>query len=91
VFEWDENKRQSNIDRHGIDFLDVLSLFSHPDALAFEDARQDYGEDRFILLCRDNGRLFHVAYTQRGERIRIISARRGNKRERRYYERRKQN
>lgn len=91
MFEWDENKRQSNIEKHGIDFLDVLSLFSHPDALKFEDSRRAYGEVRYILLCLADGSLFQVSYTRRGDKIRLISARRGNKRERRYYEQRKRN
>ena len=51
MFEWDERKRQGNIARHGIDFIDVLPLFSQPDALVFEDNRKDYGESRYIMLC----------------------------------------
>ena len=91
MFEWNEQKRQANIVRHGIDFIDVLPLFSNPDALLFEDTRKDYGETRYIMLCPADELLFQVAYTWRGSNIRIISARRGNQRERRLYEQRRHN
>ncbi|MFZ0257043.1 MAG: BrnT family toxin [Gammaproteobacteria bacterium] len=88
-FEWHEGKRLLNIEERGIDFVDVIPLFANPDAVSFEDTRKDYGETRYILLCPVRGLLFQVAYTVRGENIRIISARRGNKRERRLYAQRK--
>jgi uncharacterized DUF497 family protein len=85
-YEWDEVKRQSNIDGHKVDFLDVLPLFANPEAIRLEDNRRDYGEIRYILLGEIDERLFQIAYTIRGSVIRLISARRGNKRERRIYE-----
>ncbi len=88
-FEWFEDKRLRNIRERGIDFVDVIPLFASPEAVSFEDTRQDYGETRYILLCAVRDLLFQVAYTHRGENIRIISARRGNKQERRLYEQRK--
>jgi uncharacterized DUF497 family protein len=87
-FEWDEAKRQSNVRRHGIDFPDVIPCFSDPQRLVEEDARRDYGERRFHLLCPLRGRLYHVTFTERGQNIRIISARRANHLEQRHYERR---
>lgn len=87
-FEWFD-KRLRNIRERGIDFVDVIPLFASPEAVSFEDTRQDYGETRYILLCAVRDLLFQVAYTHRGENIRIISARRGNKQERRLYEQRK--
>lgn len=89
LFEWDEDKRTRNVEIRGIDFIDVIPLFSDPEAVSFEDTRKDYGESRHILLCPVRGMLFQIAYTLRGGNIRIISARRGNKRERRLYEQRK--
>ncbi len=89
AFEWFEDKRARNIEERGIDFVDVIPLFENSDAISFEDTRQDYGETRHILLCPVREMLFQVAYTYRGPNIRIISARRGNKRERRLYEQRK--
>lgn len=87
VFEWDEAKRQRNIEQHGIDFIDMLPCFAHPQRIVREDARQDYGERRFHLLCPLRGRLYHVTFTERRQNIRLISARRANQREQRYYDR----
>lgn len=47
VYEWDEAKNRLNIRKHGIDFLDVPSMFPHPMVL-FLDEREEYGEDRWI-------------------------------------------
>lgn len=54
-------------------------------AVVREDRRQDYGEERFILLGMVQERLLAVSYTMRGERVRIISARFAEPRERRRY------
>jgi uncharacterized DUF497 family protein len=85
-YEWDEVKRQSNIKQHGVDFIDVLPLFNNLSSKKIEDNRRDYGEVRYILLGEINKRLFQVAYTYRDSHIRIISARKGNKREMRIFE-----
>ena len=84
-YEWDETKRQRNVRQHGLDFLDVLPCFADPQRLIEEDARRDYGERHFHLLCPLRGHLYHVTFTERGENIRLISARRANKREQRHY------
>ncbi len=73
-FEWDENKRQSNLSKHGIDFVRAASIFSSP-ILEKEDNRYDYGESRFIALGETNGIVLFVVYTMRGSVYRIISAR----------------
>ena len=80
-FEWDESKRQSNIEKHGIDFADIQPIFTNP-VVQREDNRYDYGETRIILLGIANEVVFCVVYTWRGSVGRIISARRANKRER---------
>jgi uncharacterized protein len=91
MFEWDEDKNRKNLEKHGVAFEDVLSVFANREALAFEDRRKDYGEPRYIVLCPLEDVLVHVTYTVRGERIRLISARRASRREKRDYERRKPN
>lgn len=91
VFVWDEEKNRRNIAKHGIAFEDVVAVFSSQDALVVEDRRRDYGETRLILLCPYKGIHLHVTFTRRGEDIRLISARRANKREIHNYEQRKQN
>ena len=84
-FEWDDAKAAANLARHGVSFEAARLAFSDAIAVAREDPRQDYGEDRFILLGMANNLLLHVAYTIRHERIRIISARRANSIEQRAY------
>jgi uncharacterized DUF497 family protein len=84
-YEWDETKAQTNRRDHGIDFADAATVFEDDFALtALDDASV---EDRFVTLGMDAvGRLLVVVYTWRGDRIRIISARKATKPERRHYE-----
>ena len=84
-FEWDGDKAAANLARHGVNFAAARLSFSDAFAVAREDPRQNYGEDRFILLGMANNLLLHVAYTIRHERFRIISARLAEPRERRRY------
>ena len=77
MFEWDEQKRRRNLTEHSVDFVDMLAAFDAPQRIEFEDARKDYGERRFVILCPLEGRLFHVTYTMRGTNRRIVSARKG--------------
>ena len=46
-FEWDNEKNDKNIEKHGLDFADVSLVFDHP-VLEYEDSRKDYGEKRFF-------------------------------------------
>ncbi len=84
-FEWDEAKRRSNLEKHGIDFIDAVQVLADA-PLILEDTRHDYGEQRCLALGEKNGLLFVVAFTLRDGAFRIISARRANARERRSYE-----
>lgn len=83
-FEWDEAKRFANIDKHGIDFIDVPSVFNG-DTVTVEDKRYKYGEQRFVTLGLLQGRAIAVVHTERDELIRIISARKATKYEQRIY------
>ena len=85
-FEWDVAKADDNRARRGFGFDDIRGVFLDPSRVIFADGRFDYGESRWITFGRIDGRLFAVAYTTRGETIRIISARKANARERRRYE-----
>ena len=91
-FEWDEDKNQSNIVKHGIDFEQAKEIFKDPNLLTYEDTRFDYGETRKIsigqLLLTTQQRIIIalVVYTDRNGIIRLISARKANKRERKEYE-----
>jgi hypothetical protein len=84
-FEWDEAKNHSNIAKHGLGFERARAIFDGP-YLSFEDDRFDYGERREIALGLLEGiAVIVVVYTERAERIRIISARPANHKERRFY------
>jgi uncharacterized protein len=84
-FEWDEVKAAANLVTHGVSFEVGRLAFTDVFAVTREDLRQDYGEDRYTLLGMVDNRLLHVSYTMRGERIRIISARLAEPREKRRY------
>jgi len=86
-FEWDENKRRLNLIKHGVDFLEAALLLSE-EQIVLEDKRRDYGEPRYLAMGEMKGVLFVVAFTIREDDIRLISVRRGNLRERKYYEER---
>jgi len=83
-FEWDENKNKSNIEKHGIDFNDAKGVFNDINRTNSEDNRKDYGENRWIMIGLIANILLTVVYTIRNA-IRIISARRSNKKERQEY------
>lgn len=83
-FEWDEEKRQTNLTKHGIDFIDLPPLFDGVTVLQVDD-RFDYGETRFITLGILKGIVFLVVHTETAEIIRLISARKASKYEEKYY------
>lgn len=83
--EFDPVKNRLNRARHGIDLGDAEPVFFDPDAITIEDA--DHDEHRWVTVGADAfGRVLVVAYTWRGDRIRMISARRASPGERRQYE-----
>lgn len=86
-FEWDEAKNKANLKKHDLSFEDVGLVFSGP-ILTVEDERRDYGEQRFSALGTLARRVVYIAYTVRGESIRIISIRKANEREKRIYQER---
>jgi len=78
--EWDEAKRQVNIAKHGLDFVDI-GLIDWTTATFEEDVRKDYGEHRYWAFVMWNGRLHVVTFVNRARRVRIINFRRANKKE----------
>ena len=72
-FEWNENNRLINLQRHGFDFVGVSKAFDDPNALTVLDDRFNYGEIRFITFGSLNGRIVSVVHTESDEIIRIIS------------------
>ena len=80
-FEWDENKRQQNIDKHGIDFIDTQELFNGSPFIL--QSPQDHNEERFIALGKINNDLpVAIIFTLRNKKVRIISARKAREAER---------
>jgi uncharacterized DUF497 family protein len=84
-FQWDDRKAASNIADHGVSFDAARDVFKDPFAVEQLDDRENYGEDRFTIIGMARGRLLFVAYTMRGESIRIISARGAEPHEHREY------
>ena len=85
-FEWDEQKNEVNIGKHGFDFADAQEIFNGP-ILEGVDRREDYGEDRYIGFGFIRNTVVVVVYTERGDTIRIISLRKALKHERSEFER----
>lgn len=73
AFEWDEEKRGRNLQKHGVDFIDAVKIFAQP-ILEKPDHREEYGEERVIAVGAYENDYFVVVYTWRGEKRRIISA-----------------
>jgi uncharacterized protein len=86
-FEWDADKAAANWQRHGVLFQEAINAFRDTFAVEIIDERMDYGEERINLIgigmC--NGVILHVTYTERSDRIRLISARRAEKHEQDHY------
>ncbi|MGH8555921.1 MAG: BrnT family toxin [Methylococcales bacterium] len=75
TFAWDDNKAASNDADHGVTFEAARAVFKDPLAIEWLDDRKEYGEARYAILGMVENRLLYVAYTMRGETIRLISAR----------------
>ncbi|HEX3554009.1 MAG TPA: BrnT family toxin [Thermoanaerobaculia bacterium] len=85
-FEWDDAKNDVNLQKHGINFTDVWQVFTEPMLIDLDD-REDYGEERWIGTGWLGNLLIVVVWTEPEEdTIRVISARRADRYERRRYE-----
>ena len=83
-FEFDERKSATNLEKHGIDFIDAQLLWLDADMLEIPARIED--EPRFLVIGRINSRLWSAVITYRGTRIRIISVRRSRREEVLLYE-----
>lgn len=84
-FEWDENKARTNVQKHGITFEEATEVFFDP-FYQTGNASTDYEQREFILGYSLAQRILLVVYVERGDRTRIISARRATRHERKSYE-----
>ncbi len=81
-FEWHHAKAEANLQAHGVSFDLAKTVFKDPFAVERLDDREDYGEQRFVIIGMAEGHVaLFVAYAEREERIRIISARRATQNE----------
>ncbi len=86
-FEWDENKAVINLSKHGVSFEEAKTVFDDPLYVDFYDPDHSDYEERYLIVGESNrGRLLIVSYTERGDLIRLISARVVTKAEREAYE-----
>ena len=85
-FEWDEEKAKSNLQKHGISFVDAIEIFNDPNRIEDDSTKPDYGETRIKTIGMVQEELIiTVISTDRNQKIRIISARRARKNEQKQY------
>lgn len=86
-FEWDPRKAAANLRKHGVAFEEAVTAFADPHSITISDPDHSVGEARFVLIGRSAvQRILVVIHLERGERIRLISARLAARRERGTYE-----
>ena len=91
ILEWDPEKAASNLPKHGVDFHEAASVFDDPLSTTFDDPDHSVDERRYVTIGSAlTGRILVVAHTDRGEAIRLISARPATPGERRFYEENRQ-
>ena len=82
TFEWDPAKADENERKHGVSFEEASSSFADPESLTVYDPEHSENEDRYVLLGMSaKGRLLVVTHLERGDNIRLVSARPANRRE----------
>lgn len=86
-FEWDSDKAEANLRKHGVSFDEAVTVFGDPLSVLLSDPDHSEGEERYLVLGQSaQGRLLVVAFVERPPRTRIISARLAIRRERKDYE-----
>jgi uncharacterized DUF497 family protein len=86
-FEWDEQKADSNLKKHGVSFSEAATVLSDAISVTYYDPDHSANEHRFITIGMSrSGKILMVAHTDRADKVRIISARKTTRRERKYYE-----
>jgi hypothetical protein len=87
LFEWDPDKADANLRKHGVSFDEGTEAFGDPLSLNMPDPDHSAHEERFLVLgLSRRGRLLVVSYAERGPRTRLLSARLASRSERRRYE-----
>jgi len=87
IFEWDSAKAEANFAKHGVTFAEATTVLGDPLSITIRDPDHSRTEQRFVDVgLSRSARLLVVAYVERGDRIRIISARKATRAERNKYE-----
>ena len=87
LFEWNEDKAKINLQKHGVSFEEAATVFGDSLSLTIRDSIHSIEEERFVIIGYSyRYRMLVVVHTERGDSIRIISARRATRRERKTYE-----
>jgi uncharacterized DUF497 family protein len=86
-YEWDEDKARANLRKHQVSFQEGATVFNDQFVATLPDPDHSYDEQRYIAIgCSVRGRVLVVIFTERGDKIRLISCRQATPRERRIYE-----
>ncbi len=86
-FEWDPLKAKRNVQKHNVSFQEAATIFNDALSITFPDPDHSVGERRYVIIGLSRyGQLLVVAHTDRGDRVRIISARKTTRNEPRFYE-----
>ena len=86
-FEWNPDKAELNIEKHGVSFQEATTVFNDSLSVTFPDPDHSIGENRYVIIGVSwFGQLLVVAHTNRGEKVRIIIARKATRQEKRFYE-----
>ncbi len=86
MYVWDENKRKSNLKKHGLDFKDAFLVYENPEKCTYDASRGDEYRLMDVALAVVKGRLLTLVYTERGDEVRVISFRNSSREERKQYE-----
>ena len=87
IYEWDPKKAKENLRKHSVSFEEAATVFLDPLTLTFPDPDHSDEEDREITIgVTTKHRVVFVSHCQRGDRIRIIGARKATRKERKQYE-----
>ncbi len=86
-FEWNPDKPNGNIKKHGVSFNEASTVFNDPLSVTFPDPDHSYGEERYVIIGLSSAnRILVVPHTDQSDCVRIISAREATRNERRFYE-----
>ncbi len=87
IFEWDKNKAIFNLSKHQVSFDEAKTVFEDPLYIDFYDPDHSEAEERYLIVRRSNkDKILIISYTERENIIRIISARKVTKAEKKVYE-----